>query len=63
MKEAVAVLLLWVPEVDPDKPRFSQFFRFVCPFCSQSEEVGLWLTCKSCPRCSAVIQVLRRGHP
>jgi hypothetical protein len=42
---------VWVRAVDADKPRFSQFFQFVCPFCSHSEEVGLWYTSKTCPQC------------
>jgi hypothetical protein len=51
---------IWAPIVDPDRPRFSQFFRFVCPFCSYAEEVGLWYTSKTCPKCKEVIVIPRR---
>lgn len=49
-----------VPPVDPKKHRHGQFFRFTCPFCSQSEVVGLWLTSKTCSRCQKCIRIVRQ---
>jgi hypothetical protein len=40
-----------VPEIDPEKPRHSQFFQFVCPACNRAEEVGLWFAFKICSGC------------
>jgi hypothetical protein len=49
-----------VPLIDTTKGRHSQFFRFICPFCSHSEVVGLWFTSKTCPQCRRVIRILRQ---
>jgi hypothetical protein len=51
---------LVVPRIDPSKPRHSQFFRFVCPFCSHSEEVGLWYSSKACSSCQKTIRIVRQ---
>jgi hypothetical protein len=51
---------IWVREVDPNQPRFSQFFQFVCPICTHSEKVGLWFPSKTCPQCNTVISIYRR---
>jgi hypothetical protein len=47
------------PRLDPGKPRHSQFFRFVCPFCTHSEEVGLWFPYKICSRCRRGTKIVR----
>ena len=47
-----------VPPIDPNKPRHSQFFRFICPFCPHSEVVGLWHTLKRCSNCDKVINII-----
>jgi hypothetical protein len=48
------------PRIDPIKPRFEQFFRFVCPFCGHSEEIGLWYTSKTCTGCNRVSRIVRK---
>jgi hypothetical protein len=47
------------PRIDPHKPRFEQFFRFVCPFCGYSEEIGLWFTTKTCAHCNKMSRIVR----
>jgi hypothetical protein len=47
------------PRLDPGKPRHTQFFRFVCPLCAHSEEVGLWVPYKNCSRCGSGIRIVR----
>lgn len=48
---------VYAPVVDENKSRFSQFFTFVCPFCSHTEQLGVWYTSRTCPKCQYVIQV------
>jgi hypothetical protein len=49
-----------VERIDPNRPRFEQFFRFVCPFCGHAEEVGLWFTCKICAKCQKMSLMIRK---
>jgi hypothetical protein len=46
--------------IDPHKPRFEQFFRFVCPFCGHAEEIGLWYTSKTCTACQKMSRIVRK---
>jgi hypothetical protein len=48
------------PRIDPLKPRFEQFFQFVCPFCGHSEEIGLWYTAKTCANCKRMSRITRK---
>jgi hypothetical protein len=48
-----------VPRIDPLKPRFDQFFQFVCPFCGSEEKVGLWFTSKTCADCQRMSLIVR----
>ncbi len=49
-----------VPPIDPNKPRHSQFFRFICPLCFQDEVVGLWYTSKTCSNCQKGIRIVKQ---
>jgi hypothetical protein len=48
-----------VPAIDPEKPKHSQFFQFVCPSCHHAEEVGLWFNFKTCSRCGRGWRLVR----
>jgi hypothetical protein len=50
------------PSLDPDKPRHSRFFQFVCPFCNRRDEIGLWNTYKTCSRCGKGWRIVRAGR-
>jgi len=50
------------PRIDALKPRFEQFFRFVCPFCGNGEEIGLWFTSKTCAGCTRMSRIVRDPH-
>jgi hypothetical protein len=47
------------PRIDPGRPRFEQFFQYVCPFCGHGEEIGLWYPSKTCARCARVGRIVR----
>jgi hypothetical protein len=49
-----------VPPINPNKPRHSQFFRFICPFCFQSEVIGLWYSTKTCTNCQTNIRIVKQ---
>jgi hypothetical protein len=48
------------PRIDTLKHRFEQFFRFVCPFCGEGEEIGLWFTSKTCAGCQKTSRIVRK---
>jgi hypothetical protein len=48
------------PMIDPEKPRHSQFFQFVCPSCKHAEEIGLWFIFKTCSGCGRSWRIVRR---
>jgi hypothetical protein len=58
-RERELALMVTAPCIDPHKPRFEQFFRFVCPSCGHSEEVGLWFTTKTCTACNMMFRIKR----
>jgi hypothetical protein len=47
------------PRLDPNKPRHSQFFQFICPFCNHREEIGLWYTYRTCSECKKGWRIVR----
>ncbi len=47
------------PAIDSEKPRHSQFFQFVCPFCKHAETIGLWLNFKTCSGCGKGWRIVR----
>jgi hypothetical protein len=49
------------PPVDPDKPRFEQFFQFICPFCGHDERTGLWIPYKTCSQCKIGCRIVRES--
>jgi len=49
-----------VPPIDPTKPRYSQFFRFTCPFCFHTDVVSLWYTLKTCSNCQKHIHIVKQ---
>jgi hypothetical protein len=49
------------PRVDPNMPRHSQFFQFICPLCAHSEEVGLWVPYKVCSQCGKGISIVQNS--
>lgn len=49
-----------IPLFDPNKPYNAQYVRIVCPFCSHSDVIGLWVTSQECPVCCNYLSLLRR---
>jgi len=59
-EEAERKARYYAPPWDHRKPRLEQFFRFDCPRCLHSEEIGLWYNSKTCSKCPAVTVIF---HP
>jgi hypothetical protein len=59
-KEAREKAQVVAPRFDPFKPRFEQYFKFVCPFCRHGEEIGLWCTSKMCASCQKTSRIIRK---
>src|SRR5262249_34995905 len=59
-EEAERKARYYAPPWDHLRPRLEQFFNFICPRCSNSEEIGLWFNSKTCSKCSSVTVIF---HP